>query len=397
MTAVRAFALPVNYSVDVPVEAKHIRISMNDNHLEMTSNGTVRGTFREPSNQAVWHRIDRPEGEFLLRSSVYCKYLCINECGYVYSAILPNSECLWSEMKNDAISRFFVKNFGNDTAYLAIDIRGRPQRVIKGNNRRLVDEYRQARIYIENVDNDVDFANVCVSSNLRKLNYVPPKTCQDPPARRRHSHKKRNKNEKTTIVTAAARTPDDGVVDATIVNRMDGMPLDSEDVPLTVIPLGGHTDVPLTVIPLGNDTSEDVPLTVIPLGGGVKVKDGNVGGVKVKNGNIGGGNVVYVDTTTTNKTSEGAIPKNLYYHDEEFSIRTLDDERDVKKKTTTTMTTAAAFVDKNKSGGGVVVDEVKESVEKVISNLIAAGNSTSHNVVPFAFVHHTTSFKICFV
>ncbi|QNV47863.1 fibroblast growth factor [Alphabaculovirus altersperidaniae] len=385
MAAAATTALPIGNVSDAPLRVgtqNHVHIFLNHYFLQMNANGTVDGSPTDGSNQTLWHRIARPDGT-LLRSSSYCTYLCINECGYGYSALLPNGECLWSEVYDAFDNRFIVKQFENNrTAYLAINGAGKLKRVVLLKREKLMDLFEQTHVLVKNSKFD-NFTDACHPLNTKKLSYMPPKTCKNPPRHKKkvvddiagatttprveivatslppspvpmipdsiiwevfnmsvknnnsvdvknnNSVAVNNSTEKNTIKRG------DVVINATIVNRMDGKP----DISNEVIPMMGDEEV------------------------------------------------VYLDDRMTNKTKEGAIPKNFYYHDEEFSIRTLSttkDETEVKSKSS---------VSNSKNIG----EDVKESVERVISKLLAAGNSTSYNAVPLMFVHHTTSLKICLV
>ncbi|ACI47408.1 FGF [Spodoptera litura nucleopolyhedrovirus II] len=398
-------ALPIGNVSDAPLRIgtqNHVHIYLNHYLLQMNANGTVDGAFDAvPSNQTLWHRIARPHGLLLLRSSRYCNYLCINECGYGYTALLPNSECLWSEIYDEFNNRFIVKQFENNrTAYLALNTAGKLKRVVLLKKEKLMDAYEQAHVFIKNPTTESNFTESCNPLNTKKLSYTPPKTCKNPP---------RHKTKKAVTMILESTTPTTPRVEETVtepttprveetVTEPATMKVVSISSPLPIIPESiirevfniSSTDTINTNVSdtsVSNTTEENnkIEKNVVINATIVNRMDGKP---EISNEVIpvmGADEVVYLDATMTNKTKEGAIPKNFYYHDEEFSIRTLSTKEDVvvKKKSSV-------------SNSKRVVEDVKESIENVISKLIAAGNSTSA-AVPTLFVHHTTTLKFCFV
>lgn len=389
-------ALPIGNMSDAPLRIgtqNHVHIFLNHYFLQMNADGVVDGSPTDLSNQTLWHRIARPEGMMLLRSSLYCTYLCVNECGYGYSALLPNGECLWSEIYDDFDNRFIVKQFENNrTAYLALNTAGKLKRVVLLKKEKLMDAFEQTHVFIKNPVIESNFTDSCNPLNTKKLSYMPPKTCKNPPR-----HKKRNNNNNNE--TGATTTPKENVTAAATT---------TESATMKVVSITSPTMIPDSILREVFNTSNDASssssvVNNITDSNKIKMKDEKAlpvivnativnrmdGKPDISNEVIpimNADEVVYLDATMTNKTNEGAIPKNFYYHDEEFSIRTLSTKDDTD-----------IVVNKKKSSGShLVKNEVKESVEKVISKLIAAGNSTSHNAVPMMFIHHTTSLKICF-
>ncbi|AXU41636.1 FGF [Spodoptera eridania nucleopolyhedrovirus] len=388
-------ALPIGNVSDAPLRIgtqNHVHIYLNHYLLQMNANGTVDGAFDAvPSNQTLWHRIARPDGMMLLRSSRYCTYLCINECGYGYAALLPNNECLWSEIYDEFNNRFIVKQFENNrTAYLALNSAGKLKRVVLLKKEKLMDAYEQAHVFIKNPTTESNFTESCNPLNTKKLNYTPPKTCKNPP---------RHKTKKAVTMILESTTPTTTPRVEETVTEPATMKVVSISSPLPIIPESiirevfniSSTDTTNTNVSsdtsVSNTTEENnkIEKNVVVNATIVNRMDGKP---EISNEVIpvmGADDVVYLDATMTNKTKEGAIPKNFYYHDEEFSIRTLSTKEDVvvKKKSSV-------------SNSKRVVEDVKESIENVISKLIAAGNSTSA-AVPTLFVHHTTTLKFCFV
>nr|UWK31559.1 fgf [Spodoptera exigua multiple nucleopolyhedrovirus] len=396
MAAAMTTAVPIGNMSDAPFRIgtqNHVHIFLNHYFLQMNADGVVDGALTDASNQTIWHRIARPDGMMLLRSSIYCTYLCVNECGYGYSALLPNGECLWSEIYDDFNNRFIVKRFENNrTAYLALNAAGKLKRVVLLKKEKLMDAFEQTHVFIKNSvienDNNNNFNDSsCNPLNTKKLSYMPPKTCKNPPR-----HKKRN-NETggaTTTPKENAATTESATMKVVSITSPTMIP-DSIIWQVFNTSIVGNASVVTNITDSNKikikEKEDNVPKTVV----NATIVNRMDGKPEMSNEVIpimNADEVVYLDATMTNKTDEGAIPKNFYYHDTEFSIRTLSTKDD-----------SDIIVKKKKTNSGHLVDdhdEVKESVEKVISKLIAAGNSTSYNAVPMMFVHHSTSLKICF-
>ncbi|WBB27275.1 FGF [Mythimna sequax nucleopolyhedrovirus] len=157
----------------------NVRIYINHHFLRMNPDGVVNGSEVIDSNDTVWHRIAYSDG-ILLRSSLYCNYVCINECGYGYSALIPNNECLWTEHYDEHHYRFINKKFGNRTVYLSLNLEGKLKRTVQLRKETLGDNVAQTHVIVNNYDGKT--LNVtCKTVNTKKITYQPPKTCKNPP------------------------------------------------------------------------------------------------------------------------------------------------------------------------------------------------------------------------
>ncbi|ACH88567.1 fibroblast growth factor [Helicoverpa armigera multiple nucleopolyhedrovirus] len=166
----------------------NVRIFINHHFLRMNLDKTVNGSQVGDSNETVWHRVAHSDG-VLLRSSLYCNYVCINECGYGYSALIPNNECLWTEHYDDNHYRFIYKKFGNRTAYLAVNLEGKLKRTVLLRKETLGDNLQQSHVLLKDYDGET--LNVtCQPVNYKKIDIQPLKTCKNPPR-----HKKGLKRE----------------------------------------------------------------------------------------------------------------------------------------------------------------------------------------------------------
>ncbi|ACI28747.1 agip45 [Agrotis ipsilon multiple nucleopolyhedrovirus] len=331
---------------------KHVHLYMNHWFLQMNGDGSINGSGTHESNQTLWHRIALGEGEVLLRSSEYCNYLCINECGYEYSAMVPNSECVWSEVYDTDHYRFVYKKFGNRTAYLSLNVLGKLKRVVLLKKETLGSSVEQCHVMVKEYEGGA-FDKTCKPVSTNKLSYVPAKTCKNPPRPSRKNLKgKRN-------VSSVVDDDEEGGVE----------PIENSTVP-----------------PLDVKTKSKVGAAAAPL---IVNKMGGIPLHEITNELPGLNNeVLYMETmkenNTINNTVESAIPKNFYYRDEEstLSIRTFKDSTSAKK----------VLLDKSE-----LSDKAKESLGKVIEDLLKTGdsNGTSKMAFPIIVSKHTVSYKFC--
>jgi Fibroblast growth factor len=182
---------------------KHVYLFVNHHYIAINETGTISGLQVNESNSTVWHRIALSDGSILLRSSAQCTYACINECGYVYSAVLPTNECVWSETYNEFDYRFISKTFGDRVAYLAVNVQGKTRKLMTPKNETVGDKVDTVHIFIKPYSGIVDFSKTCKVANTKRLSYIPKKTCK---SLARHKHPKRaadetegNKNNTVTI------------------------------------------------------------------------------------------------------------------------------------------------------------------------------------------------------
>jgi hypothetical protein len=181
---------------------KDVRIFVNHHFLQMNLDGIVNGSQTSDFGQTVWRRVAQTDG-ILLRSSLYCNYLCINECGYGYSALLPNNECLWTEHYDEYNNRFIFKKFGNKTAYLSVNMLGKLKRTVLLRKENLETNIEQSHIIVKEYDGPA--VNVtCKPVNLIKIDYKPIKTCRNPP--RMKKMKDKHDIEDATVIPPTSVT-----------------------------------------------------------------------------------------------------------------------------------------------------------------------------------------------
>ncbi|AGR56874.1 fgf [Hemileuca sp. nucleopolyhedrovirus] len=77
-----------------------IQLSVNGYYVSANSDGLVAAT-RSLSRETLWSRLESRNGEIMLRSPLYCFFVCINDCGQVYSVLSPNKECRFIEHVNE--------------------------------------------------------------------------------------------------------------------------------------------------------------------------------------------------------------------------------------------------------------------------------------------------------
>lgn len=247
---------PVESNATLPVKEgtqKDVRIFVNHHFLQMNLDGLVNGSQTSDSGQTVWRRIAQSDG-ILLRSSLYCNYLCINECGYAYSALLPNNECLWTEHYDVYNNRFIFKKFGNRTAYLSVNLLGKLKRTVLLKKENLETNIEQSHIMVKQYNGPA--LNVtCKAVNLKKIDYKPIKTCKNPPRMKKMKDKHEIEN-----VTVIPPTPSEAPLSlSTIADRVNNK-LESI-VPLnlsTLDMLSGRNIIPDLIPVLVNEAIGDV-------------------------------------------------------------------------------------------------------------------------------------------
>ncbi|QAT90321.1 fibroblast growth factor [Spodoptera exempta nucleopolyhedrovirus] len=264
--AVTAESLPLNTDGDGATQ-KHHHLFLNHFFLQMNSDGIINGSSTETPD-TLWYRIAVSNDSVLIRSSTHCSFLCVNECGYEHSALIPNNECVWHEVYVSNNYRFINKKFGNRTVYLAMNIAGKLKRVVLNHHENLDEFTEQASVFLKDPTTKVN--NTCKAVNRKYLNYLPEKVCK-------HNSRKNDttvsKNETTTVSSNEASSPRvlEPLVNETIVNRM---------------------------VPVYEYNNELPPMPPVE-------------------------EVVYMGKENVT-TDEGTIPKNFYYHDEDLSIQTLN-------------------------------------------------------------------------
>lgn len=315
----------------------------------MNTDGIINGSSTNDPEQTLWHRIALEEG-ILLRSSAHCNYLCINECGYGYSAVLPNSECLWSEIYDEHNYRFFFKQFGNRTAYLSLNLEGRLKRTVLLKKELLGSAVEQSHVLVKNYEKK-DYNKTCKSVNKKKIGYVPMKTCKNPP----RDGKKMRKDKR----------------DSSILDELNVIERNDSNILINKMGLGDDTlltEMNNTLTAALNETLVDKMGKRQEITNEIPLLDKD--------------DVVYIDGTTNNKTKEGAVKKNYYYHDEaKLSIQVFDEP--VTKK-------PIAVRAKN------FLNATHTELGQIINELVSNGNTTK-NSTPFeAYTHRFMSLKICF-
>ncbi|AYN44990.1 fgf [Alphabaculovirus alterspexiguae] len=307
-------------SPEIGATQKHYHLFLNHFFLQMNPDGTINGTVSE-NNNTLWYRIALSDDSVLIRSSTHCTFLCVNECGYEHSSLIPNNECVWREVFVSSNYRFISKQFGNRTVYLAMNIAGKLKRVVINHNEELAEFTEQSSVFLK--DPTTETNHTCKTVNKKYLNYLPEKVCKH--------------NSKKVMTNDTNRTIEDlePLVNATIVNRMVPMYEYNNELPPPI------------------EKVEKLPPPIEE--------------------------VVYMgkDNVTL---SEGTIPKNFYYHDEDLSIKTLHNN------------SKRVVIEKTSNETIVYKDQVDE-LEKIIENLT---ENKTVNDNPFV-IYRYKSVKICFV
>jgi hypothetical protein len=178
--AATAWAIPLPAGTE-----NSIQLRINHMMLQIDADGNVNGTDYASKNSTLFRRHATANGT-LIRSSSSCHFLCMNSCGYVYTAKVPNSECLFVE-DFDVDSHYTnLYRLLNDKkrAYVALNKVGRMRRLIVSNNRTVKVNLRDTmsitvKLWEKHMENDS-----CVPFNdnrmTKKLHYIPEKKCTDP-------------------------------------------------------------------------------------------------------------------------------------------------------------------------------------------------------------------------
>lgn len=158
--------------------SRPIQIVMRHRYLSVARNGTVWGITNSTDSHSVFYRVPHYMNH-LLKAAQTCRYICVNQCGYVYTAIVPNSECLWStEIKETAYVMY--KQFDSNTrAYLALNREGKPRNVLV-NSSGVHRPLEPSSVKLTTLDwKHASITHKCVvSPNINeKLAYKPRKIC----------------------------------------------------------------------------------------------------------------------------------------------------------------------------------------------------------------------------
>ncbi|AXS67781.1 fgf [Cryptophlebia peltastica nucleopolyhedrovirus] len=162
-----------------------IQIFVNHQYLTGSKNGTVSGGQDKSLKGTYWRRSNENGKQILLRNAAYCYYLCINECGYYYTAKEPNSECLLGESFTDFAYTQMFKDHGKKKAYVALSQSGKIRRLMskKLSNSKLLNASKMTIIR-----DTVEYTFECNKILKTKLKFVPVKTCVNPPKRMNHKN-----------------------------------------------------------------------------------------------------------------------------------------------------------------------------------------------------------------
>ncbi|AIU41366.1 fgf [Sucra jujuba nucleopolyhedrovirus] len=111
--------------------ATHVQFFINKRLLQMSAEGIVNGTNESMHDEnTVWKRIavDK-KSDIVIRNVKNCRFLCINDCGYTYSATVPNKECLWTEAMNGHYS-YYYRQLPKRKMYLGLNLEGKTRKIV---------------------------------------------------------------------------------------------------------------------------------------------------------------------------------------------------------------------------------------------------------------------------
>ncbi|AWW14485.1 egf [Hyposidra talaca nucleopolyhedrovirus] len=116
------------YDMRVGTESK-VQFFINNKLLRL--NGDKMISASEISDaESVWQRF-AIKTEIVIRHVQSCRFMCINDCGIVYSASIPNKECLWTETMPDGVYySYYYRKTGKRRMYFAINLEGKTRRIV---------------------------------------------------------------------------------------------------------------------------------------------------------------------------------------------------------------------------------------------------------------------------
>lgn len=245
----------------IPLEAgtmKHVQIFLNHRYLHMHSDGIINGSLEYKSNETLWKRIATNDSGIIIQSVAYCSYLCMNECGFVYSIDVPNYDCIFTEIFKENNYEFIVKKIEKRYAYLALNIEGKPRRTVLRRREPVGDllENTSCMITVWEGKNITD--DICTDIITTKLSYRPKKTCRNP------LKKRPTTNDIPLLVSSDYE--DDGLATimeepieerATVIEGVNPknfyVPHDIDDLSIKLLP--NSTTATTPTVPLNNGTT----------------------------------------------------------------------------------------------------------------------------------------------
>ncbi|AAY84061.1 FGF [Chrysodeixis chalcites nucleopolyhedrovirus] len=162
-----------------------VQFFINHKYLHMHADGVINGSLDRFNNETVWRRIAVPIPEettekttgILIQSASNCRYLCINECGYMYSAEIPTFECILQEKIEESRYHLIYKDFNRRHAYLSLNLEGKFRRSVFKSKEPIGDAIIRTNVAIETWTGE-KISNTCGELIRSKLNYRIRKTCR---------------------------------------------------------------------------------------------------------------------------------------------------------------------------------------------------------------------------
>ncbi|QEI03629.1 FGF [Rachiplusia nu nucleopolyhedrovirus] len=163
---------------------KQVQIFINHKYLQMHSDGVVNGSLDRLNNNTVWKRIATNDSGVIIQSMAHCLYLCMNECGYVYSIDVPNHDCIFQEVFKENNYEFIVKKIEKKMAYLSLNIEGKPRRTVLRRREPIGEGLEYTRVMVTPWEETLLDETICPEMVRTKLSYYPKKSCKNPPKKR---------------------------------------------------------------------------------------------------------------------------------------------------------------------------------------------------------------------
>nr|AKN91087.1 FGF [Buzura suppressaria nucleopolyhedrovirus] len=174
------------YDTSIGTQSK-VQFFINKKLLKINKDKVINAT--EVSDvESVWQRFAF-KTEIVIRNVYSCRFMCINDCGYIYSASIPNKECLWTEsMPDDIHYSYYYRKTGKRRMYLAINLEGKTRKVVLPEHENIGKFTAQTSVTLYKWD-AVDPLDMCnpVVTFTTKLSFKPKNNCQSEVKKRRSS------------------------------------------------------------------------------------------------------------------------------------------------------------------------------------------------------------------
>nr|ANS71038.1 fibroblast growth factor [Lymantria dispar multiple nucleopolyhedrovirus] len=163
---------------------RFVQIGINRRLLTCFANGTVAGSDLDGAaiENTVWRRWAPNFNEIVVQSLAACLFVCINDCGFVYSAATPNKECLFAEEMGENRYTYLYRVHDRNRVYVAIGLDGKPRRVVVPVGQPLAHHAQPTSIIYREYNSSLPLNDRCPNNakTLRaSLAFKPKKICKN--------------------------------------------------------------------------------------------------------------------------------------------------------------------------------------------------------------------------